>query len=453
MPATRSLAALTLVAAMTATPASASASAATVRDDALNLATKTTYTLQPMNFNIEDSMTPSLQGKMCDQGQCSAIDHPASLGTWSIKQGADNLHTMLTSDDKTDVIVFARSQGAQAVTEWMGQHAGELDAAENLTFVLLGNPERETGFRAQNNFTDPTPTDTRFTVIDITRQYDGWADWPDHFNVLAIMNATMGMTSIHNDYESIDAPASVDEIHASLADDPNGAKNLVWKKDNTYYVVNKTDILPIARPLTWIGMNDAAKKLSDQLRPTIESAYDRPANGTGIEGTPEIGDVTIVQEPAPETVTLANNVVAENTSLTNEARTEKIISPSDRDAVERKTTPLVSRDTIKESVSDATDGVDVKTPSNRKRVLSEKLAATDKDAVQSVRTSEKPFADRDKGGDSTAKRRDADESESHNRMAAAPSSVSTKKDTTDAGTDSAPGKSSDGDETSSSDSE
>lgn len=436
MPATRSLAALTLVAAMIATPGASAA----VRDDAVNLAAKTTYTLQPLNFNLEDSMTPSLQGKMCDQGQCSVIDYPAALGTWSIKQGADNLHTMLTSDDKTDVIVFARSQGAQAVTEWMGQHAGELDTAENLTFVLLGNPERETGFRAQNNFTDPTPTDTRFTVIDITRQYDGWADWPDHFNVLAIINATMGMTTVHNDYESIDAPASVDEIHASLADDPNGDKNLVWKKDNTYYVVNKTDILPIARPLTWIGMNDAAKKLSDQLRPSIESAYDRPANGTGIntERTQEARDVTTVQEPAPETVSLANNVAVKKT-LTDKA------------AVEENTASQVSRGTIKESVRDSSVTVDVKKPMNRKRVLSEKLA-TDKDAVQSVRTSEKPFADRDKGSNSAGTRNDTDESTSQKLTAAAPS-VSAKKGTTDTGADSATSKSSDSGESGSSASE
>ena len=91
-------------------------------------------------------------------------------------------------------------------------------------------------------------------------------------------------------------------------------------------------------------------------------------------------------------------------------------------------------------------------PAHRSNPVRE-LAAEDKDTLQSVRTSEKLSADRDKGGDSTAKRRDTDESESHNRITAAAPSVSATKDTTDAGTNSAPGKSSDGGGSSSSASE
>lgn len=270
-------AALTITSTLTLTP--------TVSADS-----RTVYTLQPLNFNLEDSLTPALQGTMClSPNTCVQVKHPAALGSWSITAGADNLNTALNTDGLTDVTVFALSQGAQSVTEWGDKYAAALPSPERVTFVLIGNPERSGGFRDQNGFTSPTthnPDPDRFTYIDIARQYDGWADWPDRFEVLAVINATMGMFTVHNDYVSISAPTSVEEIHQTVEDDPDADKNLVWKKNDTYYVLNKTDILPIARPLTWVGLNDTAKKISDDLRPRIEAAYDRPDQGSGLETAP-----------------------------------------------------------------------------------------------------------------------------------------------------------------------
>lgn len=248
-----------------------------------------TYTLQPLNYNREDSVAIAFGGALCDQGQCINIKHPAALGDASIQAGADNLNTMLTTDAHTSAVVAGQSQGAQSATRWMEQYAASLPEGEDVTFVLIANPSRKTGFRAQNGFATPTPEDSRFTVIDIAREYDGWADWPDHFSILAITNATMGMYGIHTKYEDVtNAPTTVEEIERAAVDDPDATENLVWKKGSTYYVVNRTEILPIATPLTWIGMPNTAKKVSDALRPPIDAAYDRPTQGEGL--TPKGGD-------------------------------------------------------------------------------------------------------------------------------------------------------------------
>jgi len=245
-----------------------------------------TYTLQPLNYNLEDSVAVALGGALCDQGQCINIRHPAALGDASIQAGTDNLNTTLTTDAYTKAVVVGQSQGAQSITRWMEQYGASLPAGEEVTFVLIANPSRKTGFQSQNGFTVATPEDSGFTVIDVAREYDGWADWPDHFNVLAIINATMGMTSIHNTYEDVtNAPTTVAEVEQAAIDDPDAEQNLVWKSGGTYYVLNKTDILPIAIPLTWVGLNAAAKNLSDALRPTIDAAYDRVEQGDGITST------------------------------------------------------------------------------------------------------------------------------------------------------------------------
>lgn len=248
-----------------------------------------TYTLQPLNYNLEDSVAIALGGALCEQGQCINIKHPAALGDASIQAGADNLNTMLTTDSYTSAVVAGYSQGAQSATRWMEQYAASLPEGEDVTFVLIANPSRNTGFQSQNGFTTPTTEDSRFTAIDIAREHDGWAHWPDHFNILAITNATMGMFGIHTQYKDVtNAPTTVKEIEQAAIDDPEAKENLVWKSGGTYYVVNRTEILPIATPLTWIGMPNTAKKVSDALRPAIDAAYDRPKQGEGL--TPDDED-------------------------------------------------------------------------------------------------------------------------------------------------------------------
>lgn len=280
-----------------------------------------TYTLQPLNYNAEDSVAAALGGALCRSGQCVNIRHPAALGDASIQAGTDNLDSTLRGDAYTSVIVAGQSQGAQSATRWLEQHGTDFAAEEDITFILIANPSRKTGFQSQNGFTSPTTEDSRYTIIDIAREYDGWAHWPDRFNVLAIVNATMGMFTVHTTYEDVlDAPTTVAEIEQTIRDDPRGERNLVWKSGGTYYVLNRTEILPIAVPLTWVGLNTAAKNLSDALRPTIDAAYDNPEQGQGIDTSEnDIEDSTKVTKASLTPAHGAPPVKAESTSVTRDA--------------------------------------------------------------------------------------------------------------------------------------
>ena len=49
-----------------------------------------------------------------------------------------------------------------------------------------------------------TPTDTQYQTVDISRQYDGWSDFPTNpLNVVADLNAGMGILYLHGGYGSV----------------------------------------------------------------------------------------------------------------------------------------------------------------------------------------------------------------------------------------------------------
>ena len=134
----------------------------------------------------------------------------------------------------------------------------------------------------------------------------------------------MGMFNVHTTYEDVlGAPTTVEEIQQAVHDDPRGERNLVWKSGGTYYVLNRTEILPIAVPLTWVGLNTTARNLSDALRPTIDEAYDNPEQGHGI-GTSDVGskDSPSVTQASRTPAHEALPVKAENTSETRDVEHE-----------------------------------------------------------------------------------------------------------------------------------
>ncbi len=77
--------------------------------------------------------------------------------------------------------------------------------AEDLHFILTGNPNRKYGGTRPNWYIErATPNDTKYTVLDVAREYDGAADWPDEFNMLAIANAFPGYFVVHPYYDEVD---------------------------------------------------------------------------------------------------------------------------------------------------------------------------------------------------------------------------------------------------------
>lgn len=98
-------------------------------------------------------------------------------GLTSILEGVDALDDALTTTSGTK-IVFGHSLGAAVACRWL-RDEGPISAipANELSFVLIGNPVRRYGgidYRSEY----ACPTNTAYDVLDIARQYDVFADWP-----------------------------------------------------------------------------------------------------------------------------------------------------------------------------------------------------------------------------------------------------------------------------------
>jgi hypothetical protein len=66
------------------------------------------------------------------------------------------------------------ANGGVVVTRWLSEHAADPDApsAQDLSFIVMGNPDRKYG----GTNAQVTPDTTQYTVLDVTREYDGVAD-------------------------------------------------------------------------------------------------------------------------------------------------------------------------------------------------------------------------------------------------------------------------------------
>lgn len=110
------------------------------------------------------------------------VKYPATLDVTgdnprgSIQTGATNLDKLIRSTPGQK-IVLGYSQGAQVVGAWLRRYAYSPDAPspKELSFILIGNPEREYGQRPWAR--KKTPNDTQYTIRDVTNKYDNFGDF------------------------------------------------------------------------------------------------------------------------------------------------------------------------------------------------------------------------------------------------------------------------------------
>ena len=241
---------------------------------------------------IRNPMSTELRGDLCKTPNvCQEVAYPTvGLFNQPLIIGLANLTKAIDATEGPKV-VMAYSQGALIATSWLEKNASSADSpgADEMTLVLFGNPQRgKNGNVPTQNLGSATPTDTKYTVVDVCRQYDGECDWPNNpFNGLALLNAFMGYTSIHNDYTGVDY---------------NASENWVQKVGNTTYVLVPTDGLPLLSPLRQIGLGGLADQLEPMLRPIIDSAYNR----SGYKTIGETGPV----DPFPSAAGDARSSVA-----------------------------------------------------------------------------------------------------------------------------------------------
>lgn len=219
-----------------------------------------------------------LGGALCDvPDRCEPVDYFAMpLGQKFNDQGAVLLNAAIDAlpDDDTPITLFGHSQGGQviysALRGWAENPATAPDPAR-VSWVSIGNPENAFGGRAAN----PTPADSPYQGVEVIRQYDGWADWPtDERNVLAVLNATVGMSSTHMfGYADVNL------------DDPNNIRyQPTGAGGNVTYVFVPTPVLPLVA-MTGVLAPLLNPILDPILRPIVEAGYQRPI-GTVTGSTP-----------------------------------------------------------------------------------------------------------------------------------------------------------------------
>lgn len=196
----------------------------------------------------------------------------------SVEQG---LQLLAAQQPAPGDVIFGFSQGAVVASLYKGTHTGN-------TYILVGNPNRPNGGVMQRftgakiplldvTFSGATPNngvggEPGDLTIDVTRQYDGWADFPRYlWNPLAIANAIAGIALIHGATQFELTAEQLEEAKASGDSD-------YYQFDadsNTHYYVIRTYPIPLLMPLDPFLSDSAMAALDAPLRRFIETAYDR----------------------------------------------------------------------------------------------------------------------------------------------------------------------------------
>jgi PE-PPE domain len=223
------------------------------------------------------------------------VDYPG--GFWPVSQGGLSAPTFdvsvgiglhhLESHNPTDGdVIFGFSQGAVVASNYKAEHA----AQTGITYVLVENPNRPNGgilerfagltipiLNVTFNGATPNTGPTGAKTVDISRQYDGWSDFPAYpLNLLADANAIAGMVFLHGNTQDITDPDVLTALKAA-------GNPMYYQEDpdtNTTYYVIPTAQLPILMPFNGIVPKPVLDALDPPLRALIELGYDRSDYGT-----------------------------------------------------------------------------------------------------------------------------------------------------------------------------
>ena len=144
------------------------------------------------------------------QGRVEEVPSAADLSLTAIPDAAVALDNLVHTHADDDLVVFAHSQGCQVVSAWLDKFARFVlpGDTERIRFVLTGNLERQYyGYAARKpkwipagNIRGLTRNDTAFTVLDIGRKGDLWANYPG--GLLAMLGLLY--CPAHLNYDNVD---------------------------------------------------------------------------------------------------------------------------------------------------------------------------------------------------------------------------------------------------------
>jgi hypothetical protein len=248
------------------------------------------------------------------------VDYPASFfpvssgylndPTFDASVGEGLAH--LEDEDVQDGdVIFGFSQGAVVASEYKRDNPDK-----QVTYVLVENPDRPNGgvlerFKGLSipilgvTFNGATPPNQANdadgpTIVDISRQYDGWSDFPAYpLNFVADANAIAGIYYLHGKTQS--------EVDQGDLDAAETAGGIYYQHDEatktTYYLI-PTDRLPLLMPFDGIVPDPILDAADAPLRAIVELGYDRSDYGkpttagiapavNPITAATQIGDATV----------------------------------------------------------------------------------------------------------------------------------------------------------------
>ncbi|WP_231384112.1 PE-PPE domain-containing protein [Mycobacterium sp. UM_WGJ] len=225
---------------------------------------------------------------------CQSLPVPQLNFGDSLTEGVANLEAAIRPQLEAgdEVTVFGFSQSSVVATLAMHNLLADAPGGDydplNLHFVLIGAPNNPiSGMLTRLSFPDgfdgnmqhipflniplgiePTPT-IPFATDVYSTEYDGWAVFPqDPTNLLAVINAIMGIGAVHNAY--------FDENLSNAID--------LGTIGNTNYYMLPTAELPILAPL--YGLGDIGRFAADALSPILKTVIDW---SYGNPGAPDAG--------------------------------------------------------------------------------------------------------------------------------------------------------------------
>lgn len=181
----------------------------------------------------------------------------------------------------SSIAVLGYSQSAVLSSVVMPRLLAEGITSAQVNFVLLGNPMNPNGGVSARfagltlpslgfTFYGATP-DNAFPTVNYTLEYDGFADFPRYpINLLADLNAVMGIPFVHGDYQHL-TQAQIDTAIQLPTEGPT---------QSTYYMI-PTERLPLLEPVRFIPYvgNPLAELLEPNLRVLVNLGYGDPSYG------------------------------------------------------------------------------------------------------------------------------------------------------------------------------
>lgn len=218
-------------------------------------------------------------GYLATRGTTQAVPYAAGLNfPVTIPVGAQRL--LASSYNAEGPVVWSGvSQGAlivhEAEREIMARPESQRPDKDQLSFVVIADEaDPFNGIITKNPIlrvlVPVSDVESPYDTVSIAREYDGFADWPDRPNPVAVANAVMGIVYLHPDYEDVDitAPGTVVQERT----------NSLGGKTTRYTVPTKD--LPLTRPLRDVekavtGQTALTDGVDAVVRPVVDAGYER----------------------------------------------------------------------------------------------------------------------------------------------------------------------------------